>query len=258
MDALIKIQDLHKSFDKNKVLDGISIDIEKGCSLIIVGRSGSGKSVLLKHINRLIQPDSGAIFIEGQDISRIKARELVEVRKNIGMLFQSAALLDSLTVEENVGLGLREGWDYSRDKIKSLVEEKLEMVGLGGAGNLYPADLSGGMRKRVGLARAIAASPRILLYDEPTTGLDPMTSDLINKLIVDLNNRLEATSVTVTHDMKVAEIVGDRVVMLHQGQFEFDGTPGEMKTSKNAIVRQFIEGRADGPIQLDGKYESEV
>ncbi len=185
-----------------------------------------------------------------QDMKTVRGKQLAETRKKIGMLFQSAALLDSLTVAENVGLGLREGWKYSEDEISRRVEEKLEMVGMAGTGEIYPSDLSGGMRKRVGMARAIATDPEILLYDEPTTGLDPITSDIINDLINDFRSKMDITSVSVTHDMKAAYKTADRIVMLHDGVVEYEGTPEQVKNSGNDKVDQFINGRADGPIRI--------
>ena len=250
MESYIKIDNIFKAFGENKVLRGMTLEVGKHTSVIVIGRSGCGKSVLLKHLNRLMLPDSGSVYIEGRDICTMPNRDLIQVRKNIGMLFQSAALLDSLTVAENVGLGLKEGWKYSKNEIADIVAEKLEMVGLSGIGDLYPSDLSGGMRKRVGLARAIATSPEILLYDEPTTGLDPITADMINDLILKLFEKLKVTSVTVTHDIQSAYKIGQRIVMLHDGKIEFDGTPEEVKNSQNAIVDQFIHGRAEGPIQV--------
>lgn len=250
MDAYIKVDSIVKSFGDNEVLKGVSLEMERNESVVVIGRSGCGKSVLLKHLNGLIRPDSGAVYIEGSDIAHMYFRELVDVRKNIGMLFQSAALLDSLTVAENVGLALREVWHYPENEISDIVEEKLEMVGLSGTSQLYPSDLSGGMRKRVGLARAIATSPQILLYDEPTTGLDPITADIINDLIIELHEKLHVTSITVTHDMTSAYKVGKRIVMLYGGEIVFEGTPEQTKNSGNDIVDQFINGRATGPIQV--------
>ncbi len=249
-DTIIKIDQVNKSFGKKKVLDGVSLEIKKGESVVIIGQSGCGKSVLLKHLNRLIRPDSGAVFIHDKDIGQMKTVELFETRRNIGMLFQSAALLDSLTVAENVGLGLKEGWKYSEGEISDIVVEKLELVGLSGSGNIFPSDLSGGMRKRVGLARAIATNPEILLYDEPTTGLDPITSDLINDLMINLREKLNVTSVAVTHDMTSAYKIADRIVMLYGGRIEYDGTPDQVRNSGNPIVDQFINGRGEGPIQV--------
>jgi phospholipid/cholesterol/gamma-HCH transport system ATP-binding protein len=249
MDDYIKIDMLKKSFNDNDVLKGVTLEMKKNESLVVIGRSGCGKSVLLKHLNGLIEPDGGAIFFEGRDISKMKSKELVELRKNMGMLFQSAALLDSLTVGENIGLGLRESRLYSESDIKDIVEEKLKLVGLSGTSKVYPSELSGGMRKRVGLARAIATEPEVILYDEPTTGLDPITADIINDLILNLHDKLHVTSISVTHDMTSAYKIGQRIVMLYDGKIEFDGDPQRIQNSGNEVVDQFIHGRADGPIQ---------
>jgi phospholipid/cholesterol/gamma-HCH transport system ATP-binding protein len=250
MDVSIKIENISKSFGKKKVLNGVTLNVNRGESVVIIGQSGCGKSVLLKHLNRLIRPDSGHIYINDQDIAKMQTEELFAIRRKIGMLFQSAALLDSLTVAQNVGLGLKEGWKYSEKEISEIVGDKLEMVGLSGAENMYPSDLSGGMRKRVGLARSISTNPEILLYDEPTTGLDPITSDLINDLMINLREKLNVTSVAVTHDMTSAYKIAGRIVMLYNGKIEYDGTPGQIKNSGNSIVDQFINGRASGPIQV--------
>jgi len=251
MDSYIKIDNLQKSFNEHDVLKGVNLELKKNESLVVIGRSGCGKSVLLKHLNALIRPDEGAIYFEGRDIAGFTAKELVNLRKNIGMLFQSAALLDSLTVGENVGLGLRESRLHKDDEIKEIVEDKLKLVGLSGTSDVYPSELSGGMRKRVGLARAIATEPEVILYDEPTTGLDPITADRINDLILDLHERLHVTSIAVTHDMTSAYKIGDRIVMLHEGKIEFDGAPQQVQNSGNEIVDQFIHGRAHGPIQAN-------
>ena len=250
METVIRIENLVKSFGRKKVLNGVSLEVGKGESLVIIGQSGCGKSVLLKHLNRLLRPDLGAVYIHDKNIDVMNSNELFEMRKRIGMVFQSAALLDSLTVAENVGLGLREGWKYSEQEIKNIVQEKLEMVGLAGTGRQYPSDLSGGMRKRVGLARAIATNPEILLYDEPTTGLDPITSDIINNMMIDLRKKLDVTSVAVTHDMTSAYKIADRIAMLYDGRVEYAGTPEQIKASGNEIVEQFINGRAVGPIPV--------
>ncbi len=247
---VIRIENISRAFGSKKVLNGINLAVDKGESLVIIGQSGCGKSVLLKHLNRLLRPDSGAVYIHDKDISLMPSEELFELRKTIGMLFQSAALLDSLTVGENVGLGLREGWKYSKSEIADMVRDKLELVGLANTENLYPSDLSGGMRKRVGLARAIATNPEILLYDEPTTGLDPITSDIINNLMIELREKLKVTSIAVTHDMTSAYKIADRIVMLYNGKIEFEGTPEQVRNSGNEIVSQFINGRATGPIEV--------
>ncbi|UCG60887.1 MAG: ABC transporter ATP-binding protein [Candidatus Zixiibacteriota bacterium] len=246
---LIQIEDIHKSFDSLRVLEGVSLNIERGESIVVIGQSGCGKSVLIKHLIRLLEPDSGRVIFDGEDIGEYDFMTLSKLRLRFGMLFQSAALFDSMTVEENVGLGLTETKRYKPGKIREIVNEKLELVGLTGVNHKRPAELSGGMRKRVGLARAIANSPEVLLYDEPTTGLDPITADMINKLIVDLREKLEVTSVAVTHDMKSAFEIADRIVMLYGGKIEFDGTPDEVRGTTNPVVRQFISGSASGPIQ---------
>jgi len=247
---LIVIENLHKSFDSQQVLRGVDISINRGDSVVIIGQSGCGKSVLVKHLIRLLVPDDGRVIFDGEDISGFDFRELTKFRRRFGMLFQSAALFDSMTVEENVGLGLKESRRYSKREVKDIVDEKLEMVGLQGANDKEPAQLSGGMRKRVGLARAIAASPEVLLYDEPTTGLDPIMADMINELIVNLREKLNVTSIVVTHDMQSVFKVADKIIMLHDGRACFEGTPEEVKSTDNAIVRQFITGSATGPIAV--------
>src|SRR3990170_6280638 len=246
---MIRISDLHKKFRDNEVLRGVDLSIQKGETIVIIGRSGCGKSVLLKHIIGILKPDAGHIVIDGEEITRFEAEEMYEIRKKFGMLFQGSALFDSLTVEENVGLGLREHTNLSEPEIQEIVQEKLSWVGLSGIGNLKPAQLSGGMKKRVGLARAIAMEPEYILYDEPTTGLDPIMADAINDLIIDLKEKLRITSVAVTHDMVSAYKIADRIAMLYEGEIIFTGTPEETKNTDNPIVRQFIEGRETGPIK---------
>lgn len=238
----IEIEDLHKRFGQQQVLRGVSLAINKGESIAIIGQSGCGKSVLLKHLIRLLDPDKGRVLFEHEDISDLNNRDLSALRRRIGMLFQSAALFDSMTVEENVGLGLTEQRVLPSDEIHDLVMNKLELVGLKDAADKYPSELSGGMRKRAGLARAIANDPEVLLYDEPTTGLDPIRADRINDLIVELNEKLHVTSIVVTHDMKSAFRIADRFIMLFEGKVVFDGTPDEIKETKAAIVSQFIRG----------------
>ncbi|UCD63589.1 MAG: ABC transporter ATP-binding protein [Candidatus Zixiibacteriota bacterium] len=247
---LIQIENLCKSFDGHEVLSGVSIDIPRGDSIVVIGQSGCGKSVLIKHLIRLLEPDSGRVLFDGEDISRLKTGELTRLRQRFGMLFQSAALFDSLTVAENVGLGLKESRRHSAAEVEDIVSEKLDLVGLSDAADKSPAELSGGMRKRAGLARAIAASPDVLLYDEPTTGLDPVTGDMINQLIVDLREKLSVTSVAVTHDLTSAYRIADRIVMLYNGRVQFAGTPDEIKSSTDPVVKQFISGSATGPIQV--------
>jgi len=246
---MIKIEDLHKSFGDKKVLNGVNLEIQKGETIVIIGRSGCGKSVLLKHIIGLLRPDKGRIFIDGEDITSYTNEKLYELRQRFGMLFQASALFDSLTVEENVGLGLREHRLLPEDKIKEKVQEKLRVVGLSGVENLMPSALSGGMRKRVGLARAIAMDPDFVLYDEPTTGLDPIMADAINDLITNLRNKLSITSIAVTHDIVSASKIADRIAMLYQGKIILAGTPERIKNSDNPVVQQFITGSAEGPIE---------
>jgi phospholipid/cholesterol/gamma-HCH transport system ATP-binding protein len=249
---MIEIVDLYKSFGQKEVLRGVNLFIEKGQSMVIIGGSGSGKSVLLKHIIGLLRPDKGSVFIEGLDITKLNEKNLYKVRKKFGMLFQGAALFDSLKVWENVSFFLMRHRGISEKKAKEIAIEKLRLVGLVGVEDLMPSELSGGMRKRVGLARAIAHDPEILLYDEPTTGLDPIMADAINDLIIDLKKKLNVTSVAITHDMPSAYKIGDRIAMLYEGKIIEVGTPEEIKNSSNPIVRQFITGSAKGPIKVEG------
>jgi phospholipid/cholesterol/gamma-HCH transport system ATP-binding protein len=249
---MIEIVDLYKSFGQKEVLRGVNLFIEKGQSMVIIGGSGSGKSVLLKHIIGLLRPDKGSVFIEGLDITKLNEKNLYKVRKKFGMLFQGAALFDSLKVWENVSFFLMRHRGISEKKAKEIAIEKLRLVGLVGVEDLMPSELSGGMRKRVGLARAIAHDPEILLYDEPTTGLDPIMADAINDLIIDLKKKLNVTSVAITHDMHSAYKIGDRIAMLYEGKIIEVGTPEEIKNSSNPIVRQFITGSAKGPIKVEG------
>lgn len=245
---MIKIIDLYKSFDGNHVLRGANLEVNRGESMVVIGGSGSGKSVLIKHIIGLLMPDSGSVLIDGEDITSMNERKLNETRKKFGMLFQGAALFDSLSVWENVGFGLRQHTKMKDDGIKEVASEKLRMVGLVGIEDLMPSELSGGMRKRVGLARAIAMNPEILLYDEPTTGVDPIMADVINNLVIDMKNKLQVTSVAITHDMVSAYKIADRIAMLYKGTIIEVGTPDEIKNTKNEVVRQFITGSAIGPI----------
>ncbi len=244
----IECRGLWKGFGRKSVLRGLDLTINPGETVVVIGQSGTGKSVLLKHIVGLINPDRGSIFVDGVDITKLNRKKLFELRQRFGMVFQGAALFDSYTVEENVGLALREHTDLPDDEVKRIAEEKLHMVGLEGIGDKNPAELSGGMKKRVGFARAIAMDPKCVLYDEPTTGLDPINADVINNLIMKLADELKITSVVVTHDLASAYKVGDRIVMLHEGKVLFEGTPEEVKNTTHPVVRQFIEGRAEGPI----------
>ena len=244
----IKVVDVDKSFGDNKVLRGTNLSVRRGETTVIIGRSGCGKSVLLKHMIGLLKPDRGEVFVDGTEVTALGHRGLFELRRKFGMLFQSAALFDSLTVWENVGLGLIEHSDLSTEEIRSRATEKLALVGLRGIEDVKPAELSGGMKKRVGLARAIAMDPKIILYDEPTTGLDPIMADVINELICNLKNTLNITSVVVTHDMTSAYKIGDRIAMLYEGQIIYDGTPEDVKCCGHPVIQQFVEGRAEGPI----------
>jgi len=245
---MIAIRGLVKGFGSMQVLNGVDLTIPTGQTAVILGRSGSGKSVLLKHIIGLIRPDRGSIEVDGIEVTRLAYGELAQLRRRFGMLFQMAALFDSMTVGENVGLALREHTTRGETEIRQIVAEKLALVGLEGIEEKRPADLSGGMRKRVGLARAIAMEPDYLLYDEPTTGLDPITAQQINMLIRDLQEKLRITSVVVTHDMRSAYYTGDRLCLLHAGAVRFEGTPDEIRQSEDPVVRQFIQGEATGPL----------
>lgn len=245
---MIDIKNLHKSFGDHKVLDGLDLTINTGESMVIIGRSGCGKSVLLKHMIGLMRPDSGNILIDNEDVVGMSSKRLNKKRMDFGMLFQGAALFDSLSVLENVGFQLFEYTDMKLEDIKKRVAECLDMVGLHDIEDSKPAELSGGMKKRVGLARAICMSPKIILFDEPTTGVDPITGDVINDLIRNLHDTLKTTSITVTHDMKSAYKIADRIAMLYDRKIIAVGTPDEIKNSDNEIVRQFISGSAEGPI----------
>ncbi len=249
---MIKVVDLYKSYGHKPVLQGVNLHIENGESMVVIGGSGCGKSVLMKHVIGLLKADSGQVLIDGEDITHMPDKELSELRKNFGMLFQMAALFDSMYVWENVGFSLIEHTDLPEKEIRKLVAQKLEMVGLSGVEDLKPAELSGGMKKRVGLARAIAMEPRILLYDEPTTGLDPIMADAINDLIIDMKHKLQVTSLTITHDMVSAYKIADRIAMLYEGKIIEVGTPDAIKNTASPIVKQFITGSAVGPITAKG------
>ncbi|HAM40961.1 MAG TPA: ABC transporter ATP-binding protein [Candidatus Omnitrophica bacterium] len=246
---MIEIRDLTKTFEEHLVLNGVNLTINKGETMVIIGRSGCGKSVLLKHLIGLMKPDRGEVRIDGLDVTGLSGAELDAVRLKMGMLFQGAALFDSMTVEDNVGFALREHARMEQPAIAQRVTECLSLVGLSGVGDLRPSELSGGMRKRVGLARAIANNPELILYDEPTTGIDPIMGDIINDLIIALRDRLKMTSVVVTHDMRSAYKVADRMAMLYNGTIIEVGTPEQIRQSSNPVVQQFIKGEAAGPIQ---------
>jgi len=247
---MIKITDLKKSFNSKKVLDGVSLDIERGKITVIIGRSGEGKSVLIKHIIGLLKPDEGNIMLDSEELTAMDEKQLNNIRKRFGMLFQGAALFDSMTVAENVGFPLREHTDMNEDMIMDIVKDKLKRVGLVGVENMMPADLSGGMKKRVGLARAIVMDPEIVLFDEPTTGLDPIMSDSIADLMLTTQRDLKTTYIAITHDMTLTYKIADKIAMLHEGKIIETGNVDEIKASVNPIIRQFIEGKAEGPIKV--------
>jgi phospholipid/cholesterol/gamma-HCH transport system ATP-binding protein len=244
----ISLEHLYKAFDGKQVLRDMSIDVERGESLVIVGGSGSGKSVTLKHIIGLLRPDKGRVVIDGNDLTVMNEVDLNRFRRRFGMAFQEGALFDSMSVFENIAFPLRRHTKMTEAQIRERVEECLEDVHLHGVEKKRPSELSGGMRRRVGFARAISLKPEILLFDEPTTGLDPVISDVVAELIREMDQKLGTTTVTITHDMKVAFKIADRVAMLFQGRIIEQGTPREFQESKDPIVRQFIEGRADGPL----------
>lgn len=245
---MIEISEVVKNLNGNLVLRGVDLKVDKGSTCVIIGRSGCGKSVLLKHMVGILKPDKGRIIIDGKDLCRLNEKELNALRMKIGLVFQGGALFDSLTVGENVGFGLIEHEHISEEEISARVEESLSLVGLSGIANLMPLDLSGGMKKRVALARALCIKPEIILYDEPTTGVDPITADSINELIKGLHDKLKVTSVVVTHDMRSAYMVGDKLAMLYQGKIIAQGTPEEIQKTDDPIVHQFINGLAHGPI----------
>lgn len=247
---MIEVRDLQKSFGPHRVLDGVNLHIAAGETLVIIGRSGGGKSVLLKHIIGLLPPDAGEVLVADQPITGMTERELIAVRHRFGMVFQGAALFDSLTVAENVAFALRREGKLAQAEITDRVGRALEMVDLPGTENKKPAELSGGMRKRVGLARAIVYEPEIVLYDEPTTGLDPIVSDSIDQLIIRVCGRLKVTSVVVTHDMRSARRVGQRICLLHEGRIYVSGTPEEIFSSEDPVVHRFVNGISD-PQQHD-------
>lgn len=240
---MIEIIDLKKSFGNKEVLRGVNLNIEEGKTNVIIGASGCGKSVLLKHIVGLLKPDEGRILIDGEDISKMTEKEIYAIRKKFGFLFQSAALFDSMSVGDNVGIALRENTFMPKAEINKVVTEKLGLVNLPGTENLMPSELSGGMKKRVGLARALSTDPQYILYDEPTTGLDPITSETIDELMdtVARSKDPKVTSIIVTHDIFTVYEIGDRVAMMYEGKVHFNGTPEELRVTTDPIVRQFLE-----------------
>ncbi len=239
---MIEIKNLHKSFGDNKVLQGVNLEIETGETIVIIGRSGCGKSVLIKHIVGLLYPDEGFVKVEGHRVDEMSMQELYTLRRKFGFLFQASALFDSMTVEENIALPLVESEkNFSRAELDKRVAEKLELVGMKGVQKLKPAELSGGMKKRVGLARALITDPDYIFYDEPTTGLDPIMSDSIDDLIKELTDKLNVTSVVVTHDMYSVKNVANQVAMMHEGKIHFMGTAAELISSNDKIIKEFIQ-----------------
>jgi len=255
-DCKICIQDLHKSFGPKLVLDGVNIDIARGEALVIIGGSGTGKSVLLKHIIGLLKPDSGTILVDGTAVETLNNRQITEFRRKFGFSFQEGALFDSMTVWQNVAFPLQRLTKMSRQEIGDRVEECLSMVRLEGTGDKMPSQLSGGMRRRVGFARSVAHKPEILLFDEPTTGLDPVTTPLIDEVIIELKERIKTTTVTITHDMESAFRIGDRVAMLHKGKIIASAPPEEFRRLEDPRVQQFIHGHADGPLSEEASLGS--
>src|ERR687890_257024 len=241
---MIQLVDVHKSFGPKRVLDGFTLDVVEGETMVIIGYSGTGKSVAIKHIVGLLEPDAGTVFVDGLEVPTLPRRELYKLRARIGYVFQFAALFDSMSVGENVAMGLRKQNELEEREIADRVNEALDLVDLPDAGPRFPAELSGGMRKRVGIARAIALRPKYILYDEPTTGLDPVTSAVIDELMVRMRTRLGVTGVVITHDLRSAYTVGTRMAMLYEGRVRASGTVEQMRTSEDPVVKQFIEGKA--------------
>jgi len=255
--TMILIKDVYKSFGSNHVLCGTNLEVKSGESMVVIGGSGTGKSVLIKCVIGLLRHDRGEIYVEGQEVSNLSEEGWNELRKKFGMLFQRDALFDSLSVWENVGFALRRHTDLADGEIKGIAIEKLKLVGMQNVENRMPAELSGGMRKRVSLARAIAMEPAILLYDEPTTGLDPIMANVINELIVSMREKLEVTSIAITHDMVSAYRIADRIAMLYKGKIIEIGTPEEIRSSPNEIVQQFIRGEVEGPITRGTEFNQQ-
>lgn len=248
---MIRLIDVHKAFGPKQVLTGFTLDVKEGETMVIIGYSGSGKSVAIKHIVGLLEPDQGTVWVDGEEVPKLTRPELYALRAKIGYVFQFAALFDSLTIGENVAMGLRKEGRLPEKDIQQRVSEALELVDLPNVETKMPAELSGGMRKRVGIARAIARRPKYLLYDEPTTGLDPVTSAVIDELMVRMREKLSVTSIVITHDMRSAYNVGTRIAMLYEGQVRQVGTVDEIRHTKDPVVRQFIEGKPN----LEGLQE---
>ncbi len=252
---MVELRDVHMQFEEKKVLDGVSLKVESQERLVIMGQSGSGKSTILRLILSILRPDSGSIFFKQFEINRLPRRKLQRVRQHIGMVFQYSALLSSRTVRDNVALPLEDLTDKSREEIDKIVDEKLELVGMKDSRELLPEELSGGMRKRVALARALVLDPELLLLDEPSAGLDPVIASVIDELIISLTEKSKVTSVTVTHEMESAFRIGTRMAMLYQGKIIEEAEPEEFKQSKNPVVAQFLSGSTEGPI-LEGSLDA--
>jgi phospholipid/cholesterol/gamma-HCH transport system ATP-binding protein len=244
---MIRLVDVHKAFGPKRVLQGFTLDVEEGETMVIIGYSGTGKSVAIKHIVGLLEPDAGEVWVDGLEVPSLPRRELYALRARIGYVFQFAALFDSFTIGENVAMGLRKQQSLTPGEIESRVAEALDLVDLPGVADRFPAELSGGMRKRVGIARSIALRPKYMLYDEPTTGLDPVTSAVIDQLMVRMRDKLGVTSIVITHDMRSAYTVGTRIAMLYEGRVRQVGSVDEIRQSRDPLVRQFIEGQATAP-----------
>lgn len=242
---MIQLADVYKAFGAKRILNGFTLDVAEGETMVVIGYSGTGKSVAIKHIVGLLRPDRGKVIVDGQNVPDLSRRELYAMRAKIGYVFQFAALFDSMTIGENVAMGLRKQNVLSEDQIRSRVTESLELVDLPNVADRYPAELSGGMRKRAGIARAIALRPKYLLYDEPTTGLDPVTTAVIDELMIRARKQLGVTSIVITHDMRSAYRVGTRIAMLYEGRVRQVGTVDEIQHTTDPVVRQFIEGRAE-------------
>ena len=251
---MIRLVDVHKAFGPKQVLNGFTLDVLEGETMVIIGYSGTGKSVAIKHIVGLLEPDSGEVTVDGLEVPRLPRRELYKLRARIGYVFQFAALFDSLTIGDNIAMGLRKQGELDEREIVQRVDEALDLVDLPGVQGKFPAELSGGMRKRVGIARSVALRPKYILYDEPTTGLDPVTSAVIDDLMVRMRDKLGVTSIVITHDMRSAYTVGTRIAMLYQGRVRQVGTVDEIQRTSDPVVRQFIEGRAhlDSPALVAG------
>jgi len=255
---MIEIEGLVKNFGNHRVLNELTLKIDSGSTWVVIGRSGCGKSVMLKHIMGILKPDRGSVLVEGKDLSRLEEGELNALRLKMGYVFQGGALFDSLTVGENVGFGLIEHTNIGRDELLERIEESLCLVGLHGITNLMPSQLSGGMKKRVSLARALCIKPNLILYDEPTTGVDPITAASINELIRNLHDKLKVTSIVVTHDMKSAYKVADRIAMMYHGKIICEGTVDQIQNSPHPVVHQFINGLAQGPITETIEHDMKI